>query len=147
MKVLLPVDGSPYSNKAVRTVAERPWPAQSIVRVLAVVEFVTPPIGEVVYTGGDMEGARQEVQKLAARTAASLENMGLTIETAVREGDPRSVIVEEAEQWNAELIVMGTHGYTGLKRLLLGSVAQAVVAHAPCSVEVVRKRENCVDSQ
>ena len=144
MKVLLPVDGSPYSEEAVRSFKERPWPANSIVRLLAAVEFVTPPIGEVVYTGGDMDRTREDMKKVAeelvARTAASLKNSGLTIETAVREGDPRNVIVEEAEQWGADLIVMGTHGYTGLKRLLLGSVAQAVVAHAPCSVEVVRKR-------
>jgi nucleotide-binding universal stress UspA family protein len=56
----------------------------------------------------------------------------------MREGDPRSVIVEEAEQWPAELIVLGSHGYTGIKKWLMGSVAQSVVSHAPCSVEVVR---------
>lgn len=48
--------------------------------------------------------------------------------------------MDEAERWPADLIVIGTHGYTGIKRWLLGSVAQAVVNRAPCSVEVVRKR-------
>jgi nucleotide-binding universal stress UspA family protein len=51
------------------------------------------------------------------------------------------VIVEEASTWSADLIVMGSHGYTGLTRLLLGSVASYVVNHAPCSVEVARKKE------
>jgi nucleotide-binding universal stress UspA family protein len=55
-------------------------------------------------------------------------------------GDPRSVIVDEAQAWQADLIVLGSHGYTGIKKWLLGSVAQSVVSHAPCSVEVVRGR-------
>jgi nucleotide-binding universal stress UspA family protein len=65
---------------------------------------------------------------------------GLTVETAVQEGDPRSVILDAADDWKADLIVVGSHGRTGLKRLVLGSVAQSVVAHASCSVEVVRRR-------
>ena len=48
--------------------------------------------------------------------------------------------LDRAEEWSADLVVVGSHGYTGLKRLLLGSVAQSVVSHAPCSVEVVRKK-------
>ena len=59
----------------------------------------------------------------------------------MRDGDPRTVIVDEAKEWSADLIVMGSHGYTGLKRLLLGSVAHSVVSHAPCSVEVVRVKQ------
>ena len=50
------------------------------------------------------------------------------------------MIVDEAKDWPADLIVVGSHGYSGVKRWLLGSVAQSVVSHAPCSVEVVRKR-------
>jgi nucleotide-binding universal stress UspA family protein len=60
----------------------------------------------------------------------------------VRYGDARSCIVDEAKEWGADLIVVGSHGYTGLKRLLLGSVAQSVVTHAPCSVEVVRGKQD-----
>jgi nucleotide-binding universal stress UspA family protein len=69
-----------------------------------------------------------------------LEQNGLAIDKSVREGDPRHEIVDEAKRWPADLIVVGSHGYTGWKRWLLGSVAQSVVSHAPCSVEVVRKR-------
>jgi nucleotide-binding universal stress UspA family protein len=53
-------------------------------------------------------------------------------------GSPKGVIVDEAESWNADLIVVGSHGYPTWERLLLGSVSQAVVSHAKCSVEVVR---------
>jgi nucleotide-binding universal stress UspA family protein len=59
----------------------------------------------------------------------------------VRHGDPRSVTIDEATEWRADLIVVGSHGYTGIKRLLLGSVAHSVVSHAPCSVEVVRQKQ------
>jgi nucleotide-binding universal stress UspA family protein len=64
---------------------------------------------------------------------------------AVRQGDPRTVIIDEAKAWSADLIVVGSHGYTGIKRLLLGSVAQSVVSHAPCSVEVVRPKDDQTD--
>ena len=65
----------------------------------------------------------------------------LEIETKVVDGYPKEEIVREAREWDADLIVIGSHGYGNVKRFLLGSVAQAVVAHAPCSVEVYREKE------
>ena len=62
--------------------------------------------------------------------------------TEVLTGSPKRVIVEETEKWGADLIVLGSHGYRSWERLLLGSVSQAVVAHAECSVEVVRCRKS-----
>jgi nucleotide-binding universal stress UspA family protein len=117
-----------------------------VIRVLNVVNVTLPPIvGEITYVGDDIEALRQETQKageqLVASVANSLDKSNVKIETAVREGDPASMIVEQAREWQADLIVVGSHGYTGLKRLVLGSVAQSVVSHAPCSVEVVRRKE------
>jgi len=145
MKILLAIDDSPYSSEAVRAVAARPWPPGTTVRVLSAVEQIPPPAAELWYdAGGDLERARQELTKraeqLTARVAESLAASGLKAAPVVRQGDPRSVIVDEAKEWGADLIVLGSHGYTGLKRLLLGSVAQSVVSHAPCSVEVVRQK-------
>lgn len=145
MKVLLAIDGSGYSAEAVQAVAERPWPEGTEVRVLTAVEPVAPPATELWYdAGGSLERAREEMrtraEQLTAGVAETLRASGLTAEAAVRDGEPRSAIVDEAKEWDADLIVVGSHGYTGLKRWLLGSVAQAVVGHAPCSVEVVRKR-------
>ncbi|MEW6736880.1 MAG: universal stress protein [Acidobacteriota bacterium] len=95
-------------------------------------------------TGDSLERANQELEKraeeLANNVAESLKSSGLNVEIAVRDGDPHSIIVDEATEWAADLIVVGSHGYTGLKRLLLGSVSQFVVSHAPCSVEVVRPK-------
>jgi nucleotide-binding universal stress UspA family protein len=64
----------------------------------------------------------------------------LRVVTEVLDGSPKKVIVEEAERWGADLIVIGSHGYGPVRRFLLGSVSQAVALHAPCSVEIVRSR-------
>jgi len=145
MKLLLAIDNSDYSAAAVREVAMRPWPPNTLVRVLSVVEPVTPPAAELWYdAGGSLERVQQEMTKRATQlttsTAETLRQKGLTVDSAVRDGDARSVIVDEARNWPADLIVLGSHGYTGIKRLLLGSVALSVVSHAPCSVEVVRQQ-------
>jgi nucleotide-binding universal stress UspA family protein len=62
----------------------------------------------------------------------------LKISSKIIEGPPRQVIVDEAEKWGADLIVMGSRGLGAWNRLLLGSVSSAVVYHAKCSVEIVR---------
>lgn len=145
MKVLLAIDGSSYSAEAVGEVAARMWSPETMVRVLTAVEPVTPPTTEIWYDADALEHTRQEMiergERLVAGVAKGLHAAGLAVETAVRDGDPRTVIVDEAKEWSVDLIVMGSHGYTGLARLLLGSVAHSVVSHAPCSVEVVRKKQ------
>ena len=85
------------------------------------------------------EDRLRSARELTDRLAITLRRPDLTIETVVAEGDARSVIVDEAAVWGADLIVMGSHGRAGVKRWLMGSVAHAVVGHAPCSVEVVRQ--------
>ena len=139
MKILLPVDASPYAAAAVRTVSERPWPAGTIVRVLSAVEDIGLEEAEGSLNQLQQQRAR-EANQLTERVANTLAASGLKTEAVVYDGDPRSVIVDESEAWQADLIVLGSHGYTGIKKWLLGSVAQSVVSHAPCSVEVVRGR-------
>jgi nucleotide-binding universal stress UspA family protein len=145
MKILLTIDGSPHSQDAVEEVARRPWPPNTRIRVLSVIQPYTPPATEFVLAGATLEDMRRqqtlEAERLTSRAAEVMNAASVTSETVVREGDPRSAIVDEATEWGADLIVVGSHGRTGLKRWLLGSVAQAVVSHAPCSVEVVRRRE------
>jgi nucleotide-binding universal stress UspA family protein len=53
-------------------------------------------------------------------------------------GDPKAVILDEAGQWGADLIVVGSHGWRGIDRLMMGSVSESVAMHAHCSVEVIR---------
>ena len=146
MRILLAIDGSPHSQTAVDEVARRPWPSNSTFRVISVIRPYTPPATEFVLAGATLDDMRRQqtstAEQIIGRAIEVLTGTGLTTETAVREGDPRSAIVDEAEEWGADLVVVGSHGRTGLTRWLLGSVAHAVVGHAPCSVEVVRSRES-----
>jgi nucleotide-binding universal stress UspA family protein len=142
MKILLAIDGSPHSEDAVEAVVRRPWPPGSTIRVLSVIQPYTPPATEFVLAGATLDAVRSqqtsESKGITSRAAARVTTAGVASEIAVREGDPRSEIVDEAKEWGADLIVVGSHGRTGVKRWLLGSVAGAVVSHAPCSVEVIR---------
>ena len=145
MRILLAVDGSPYSAVAAESVLSRPWPKGTVVRVVSAVDTIVPPAAELWYdAGGSLEEANRQIvnqaEQLIDKVGETVRASGLTVETAVRRGDPRSVILDEAKEWGADLIVVGSHGYSGIKRLLLGSVAQSVVSHAPCSVEVVRQQ-------
>ncbi|HEV7375255.1 MAG TPA: universal stress protein [Pyrinomonadaceae bacterium] len=146
MKILLAVDESPPSEEAVKEVGERSWPAGTVVRVLHVVEKFVPPAQELWYdAGGNLDRAREEIKHRAEewmeRMVETLRAHGLTLEVSMRDGDPKKAIVEEAKEWGADLIVVGSHGYTGVKRALLGSVSQAIVDHATCPVEVVHPRQ------
>ena len=142
MKILLAVDGSPDSQKAVSELVARPWPPKSTVLVITAVPRYQPPMLELASTGETPAELWADQEKVAANltkaVADSLASTELSVETLVRRGDPRQVIVDEAKQWNADLIVIGARGHSALERWLIGSVAQNVVAHGPCSVEVVR---------
>lgn len=87
-----------------------------------------------------MEEERRLATEKVARAAEQIREKApaLRITTEVFEESPKKVIVEEAERWRADLIIVGSHGYGPVKRFLLGSVSQAVALHAPCSVEIVR---------
>jgi nucleotide-binding universal stress UspA family protein len=148
MRVLLAVDGSAYSEAAIRAVVSRPWPDGTTVRVLSAIRVmaVLPPVGDLLGVAGVAETPgkqkiRADAERLVTEVAARIRTAGLNAESVVKEGDPRSVIVDEAAEWVADLIVVGSHGHTGITRWLLGSVAQSIVTHAPCSVEVVRSQD------
>ncbi len=82
----------------------------------------------------DQEQARRELESLAA----SLRSSALTVETVAEQGHPVSVIEDEARRSDADLIVLGTHGRTGITHVILGSIAERVIHHAPCPVLTVR---------
>lgn len=143
MRILLAIDGSTPSEEAVRQLSQRPWPEGSIVRVVSVVPPIYPAIPEATALpdfGTMVQDFEKRAQEHTARVGAALASTALQVETNVRHGDPRLEIVDEAERWGAELVVLGSHGRTGLQRWLIGSVAEYVVRHAPCSVEVARAR-------
>ena len=146
MKILLAVDGSPCSDKAVEEIARRPWPAQSKIKVLTAIELPIPPtpeawaipptyLEELDLAASDQ--ARSVVEQAVAKLRAAMGSEANVTGEALP-GPPRVVILDKAESWGADLIVVGSHGYRAWERFLLGSVSQSVVAHAKCSVEVVR---------
>jgi len=144
MKILLAIDESPFSEQAIRDVEERFGTSDTTVRVFHVLAKFVPPAAALWDAGGSLEAAREEVlgrsKGLVEGIAERLTAAGLTAETAIRDGDPGKVIVSEAKEWGADLIVLGSHGHTPLVRMLLGSVAQYVVDHAPCSVEIAHQK-------
>jgi len=83
---------------------------------------------------------KKEADQTLGRYAGELRKKGLDVEAIVREGYPATAIVDEAASQNADLIVIGTHGLSGLKHLLLGSIAERVVQKAPCPVLAVKRR-------
>jgi nucleotide-binding universal stress UspA family protein len=146
MKVLLAIDEETCSEEAVNEVGSRRWDEGTTVRVLHAVGSFVPPAQELWHdAGGDIDQARRDVRdrskQLAERAADWLREQGLTVESAVRDGDPGPAIVEEAKEWGAGLVVVGSRGHTGLRRLLEGSVSRYVVDHAPCPVEVIHCKE------
>jgi nucleotide-binding universal stress UspA family protein len=147
MKVLLAVDGSAHSREAADEIHRRPWPSGTVVRVVSAVQANPPPAMDFALAGPMTFDQIQQEQTQNARqftdeVARTLKTTSLQTETVVRDGDPRTVILDEAKDWGADLIVLGSHGHSRLERWLLGSVARSIVDHAPCSVEVVRRRSD-----
>lgn len=146
MKILLAVDGSANSDAAVEEIMKRPWPAGTEVKVITAAEMpvmvgfepwaASPDYFEQIQKG--MRLAAQDVISRAMAKLNTLEDKTLKISTEIIEGSPRQVIVDEAENWHADLIIMGSRGLGAWNRVLLGSVSSGVVHHAPCSVEIVR---------
>lgn len=148
MKILLAVDGSPCSDTAVEEVSSRPWPDGSSIKVLSTFELPSPPTPEgwalpVNYFEEMDQALGKQAQNVVERAIEILKprlNKTITVDGQTLPGSPQSVILDVAEDWGADLIVVGSHGYRALKRFLLGSVSHSVVSHAKCSVEVVRCR-------
>jgi len=144
MKILIAIDGSEFSNAALQSVLARPWPPNSEVKVLHVVEPPSLLMGREM-AGPDPEfeavwnALRGQAKELVAKAADRLRGANFNVSTELVEGDPKSQIIDAANEWHADMIVLGSHGRTGLSRFLIGGVSQAVVRHAHCSVEIIRK--------
>lgn len=140
MKILLAIDPSRNSETALHAVSLQARPQETEVRVLHVLQpvaFTAAPQMAPTYTP-EMEDQGSEAKVLVERTAARLREAGFRAESLLLKGDIRETIVDTAAEWPADLIVLGSHGSGGLRRLLLGSVAEFVARHAPCSVLIAR---------
>ncbi|MBX9689365.1 MAG: universal stress protein [Candidatus Obscuribacterales bacterium] len=145
-KILLAVDNSPYSQAAMGWIKSMRWDENSQFKIMTVVA----PLSEAFVD--EQNASRSSALMIEHDAIIDLAKSDLQVQSNdlsnkvgtgkvtfdVGEGDPREVILQKAESWGADLIVMGSHGRTGLSKLLMGSVSQAVAVHSPCSVAIVR---------
>jgi nucleotide-binding universal stress UspA family protein len=144
MKILLALDDSKSSQAAMRMISRHFQRKGTQVRVLHVVAPIR------AYVSVDMiphlvprveaieQDRRKQAKQLVDRAARQLSKAGFKASGVVEEGDPKARIIDYADTWRADLIVLGSHGAKGLGRFLLGSVSEGVSRHAGCSVEIVR---------
>jgi nucleotide-binding universal stress UspA family protein len=138
--ILVPIDFSPHAEAVIAWAAHLAEEHGSRIVLLHVyhlpVEFQQL---EGAYLPPDFwSTVKSEAQQTLAQFANELRAKKIDVEAVVREGYPASIIVEEAEERRADLIVIGTRGLSGFKHLLLGSIAERVVQKAPCAVLTVK---------
>ena len=146
-RVVLAWDGSRCAATAVGLVRRWPIFRRTAIHVLSVAAphppwstgFPSVDSSQLATTYGEsLERSRSVHEKLAAELSAELTAFGFNVTKQVVEGDPGAEIIDCARAWDADLIVMGTHGLTGASRLVLGSAARDVLRRAPCSILVTR---------
>lgn len=148
-RIIIGADGSPESNAAIRSVASRDWPRGTEVILLTATGKI--PVDEYKAMVGmtlpedvspELKAKHDELASikhvLEEVLEAQLRAKGLFVSTIVKEGDPRKILLEEAEKWGADCIFVGSRGLGTIKRLFLGSVSTAICNRAHCSVEIVR---------
>lgn len=147
VRILIALDGSPGSEAAVRAVCARMWPTESEVRLTTVIDRPLVPIVNHPFPsvgGGGASAAHHTwVHEFVDAATKKLRAAELVVSSKIEEGDPKSLIIANAEEWGAECIFMGASCASNpVEKFLLGSVATAVVSRAHCSVEIVRDGRN-----
>lgn len=151
MKILLATEGSEFSKAAIEKCCQifgRSEDAE--IRILSAAEPVIVPVEPFAVSAeylADAEKAAFETSKSAVSTAeetirSALPNFVDRLSTKIVKDNPIPAILEEAKEWGADLIIMGSHGYGFWQRTFLGSVSNSVVHHAPCSVLIVRPKQD-----
>lgn len=143
MKILVGVDDSKFSEDLLRAIVTQFRTENTEVMVLHVLQPVGPAPPQMDHGyAPELEGEKRPAHALVERIAKELGNAGFKADTRVEVGDVREGIIDSAEEWRADLIVVGSHGQSGIQRFLLGSVAEFVARHAKSSVEIVRTSES-----
>jgi universal stress protein A len=146
-KILVPIDFSEHSKKTVSYATAFASRYNATVQLLHVFEI--PDDAATLYGGrsqtcnqmkSQVDAAEEEARENLTVFENQLLNAGVKVEAYVRVGFPFDEIVQMASYFDVDLIIVGSHGYTGMTRLLLGSTAERVVERAPCPVLVVKER-------
>jgi nucleotide-binding universal stress UspA family protein len=147
IRLLIGNDGSHEAGAAVDEVCKRSWPPDTEAQILGVHQLRVPGNAERMAIG--QESCRQvnEQERLWLKHALEesvekLRQAGLNVSSVIQEGNPKEALVEAAKDSNVDAIFIGARGMGRVERLLLGSVSSATVAHAPCTVEVVRRQQS-----
>lgn len=150
MKILIATDGSEFSRRAVEKACETVINPGSEIKILSVFEDLSNAATEPFTVSADFlremdKSGREQATQAAAKTEEIIRgcfsNGNISMTKKIDKGAAAKEIVEEAEDWGADLIVVGSHGYGFWSRAFLGSVSQSVINHAPCSVLVVKNKE------
>jgi len=151
MKVLIATDGSKFSQAAVEKACELITnPNETELKLVSVCKAPTIATEPFMPASGYSQKVSEGVEALAAsyvkEARGAIENRlpGVALTEEVVMGIPGPTIVEIAEEWGPDILVVGSHGRGFWSRALLGSVSDAVVNHAPCSVLVVRGGPNAL---
>ena len=152
MKILVATDGSAFSEAAVETICQMVRNAEDAnVKIVSAYEqpviavaapYAIPAGYNPILEKELKELATQSVSEAERKISERFPDLKNNLTTCVLSGSPEQAIVAEAEKWGADLIVVGSHGYGFWERMLIGSVSNAIVRHAPCSVMVVRKSKS-----
>jgi len=147
MKILLATDGLKHSNAAVQEVANRLFPAKTEVRIISVVDKTA--LTSYAGSSGELNDFYIDANTKALKAATDAndyaskllqqKNNSLIVTTAVIDGVPKTAILEEAETFGADLIVVGSHEYNNIEDHMSSSVSHSVSLYAKCSVEIVRE--------
>lgn len=144
--ILVPSDFSEYSDKAFSWALEmaEKWGAKlTLLHIVPTPSYPPMMIADGGFNPADYESSlKADAEKQVKEIASRVDRPGVSIDTKVLVGSPFHDICKIAEQDKSDLIVMGSHGRTGLKHVLLGSVAERVVRHAACPVLVVGKKRS-----
>ena len=142
-RVLVPVDFSGDSLNALAYARElvKPFNAEVVlVHVIEPIYYAAP--ADMYMTSPNLATLIDEQQRVATqqlkRIATDLEKQGHRVRTVLKSGSPAQVIIDSAQRTGTDLIIMATHGHTGLAHLFMGSVAEKVVRSATCAVLTVR---------
>lgn len=150
MRVLLATEGSEFSKAAIEKFCQMFVESDNTeVRIISAVEPTLPPTEPFAVSADYVreidEAARKQAREVVSKAEAEIRNclptLADALTTTVVTGSPAQMIVEEAENWRADVIFVGSNGYGFWKRAWLGSVSNAIMHHAPCSVMVVRTPE------
>lgn len=139
--ILVPLDFSVTADQALAYAIALAAPLQARLTLFHVLQI--PPLtleeGTIALSGTYLEDLETEAHHLLQASLAQVQRAGLQGDALLVQGSPTQAIVDTAEAHGVDLIIMGTHGRTGLTHVLLGSVAERVVREAPCPVLVTRK--------